>query len=148
MSKAPSSILILGIDPGSIRTGFGLIELKNESVCHLNHGVILLSDEKDFAHRLRALSESLQSIVAKAQPHYVVIEKIFLGKSAQSAFQLGHARGVVLAEAARCDAQICEYATRVVKKGITGHDRLYVFELIATVIIHFKLGLICVTNFD
>lgn len=110
---------ILGIDPGSLRTGFGVIEFDGERVRHLNHGVILL-DEKDLSRRLCALSESLQEIFAKYRPHHVAIEKIFLGKNADSAFKLGHARGVVLAEACRCDAEVFEYATRLVKKGVAG----------------------------
>lgn len=110
---------ILGIDPGSLRTGFGVIEFDGERVRHLNHGVILL-DEKDLPRRLCALSESLQEIFAKYRPHHVAIEKIFLGKNADSAFKLGHARGVVLAEACRCDAEVFEYATRLVKKGVAG----------------------------
>lgn len=111
---------MLGIDPGSQRTGFGVVEFSDERIRHINHGVIMVDDEPTFSHRLLALSQSLQEIVSKYQPHHVIIEKIFLGKSADSAFKLGHARGIALSEAARCGAEVFEYATRLVKKGVAG----------------------------
>ena len=120
MPSITRPLIIIGIDPGSRRTGFGVIEVKGEEVRHLNHGVIVLVDEGGFPQRMRALSDSLRGILAKYNPHHVAVEKIFLGKSAESAFQLGHARGVVLAEAARSGAVISEYATRAVKKGVAG----------------------------
>jgi crossover junction endodeoxyribonuclease RuvC len=118
---AESPLIILGVDPGSHRTGFGLIEVTGERIRHLNHGVIMLSDEASFPAKMLALGESLQMLMKKHGPKVIAVEKIFLGKSPESAFQLGHARGVVLAESARSGAQICEYATRSVKKGVTGN---------------------------
>jgi crossover junction endodeoxyribonuclease RuvC len=114
-------MIIMGIDPGSQRTGFGIIRVEGDEVRHLNHGVIVLSDEGAFPHRMRALSDSLQTILQKHPPQMIVVEKIFLGKNPESAFQLGHARGVVLCEAARSGAHLHEYATRAVKKGVTGN---------------------------
>lgn len=119
MSDTP--LIILGIDPGSHRTGFGLIEVTGEKIRHLNHGVIVLSDEASFPARMLALGDSLHMLMKKHVPQIISVEKIFLGKSPESAFQLGHARGVVLAESARSGAQIHEYATRAVKKGVTGN---------------------------
>lgn len=114
------TLRIFGIDPGSRVTGFGVLEVCGERVAHLNHGIIDLSDEAIFAHRLLGLGESLKTLLQKHQPHYVVVEKIFLGKNPQSAFQLGHARGVILAEGARVGAQIAQYTPRSVKKTLTG----------------------------
>jgi crossover junction endodeoxyribonuclease RuvC len=114
--------LILGIDPGSLKTGFGLIEfdLKTETLKHLNHGVIVLGDQVDLPPRLLALSESLQMLLKKYQPDHVVIEQIFLGRNPDSAFKLGHARGVALSEAMRAGARLFEYSTRFVKKAVSG----------------------------
>lgn len=111
---------MLGIDPGSLKTGFGVIEFNGEQLRHINHGVIFVDDERDMSRRLFALADHLRTILEKYRPHHVVIEKIFLGKSADSAFKLGHARGIALAEAARCGAEVHEYATRAVKKGVAG----------------------------
>ncbi len=118
-------MLILGIDPGSRITGFGVLEIiKNKSstmtVRHVSHGVILLEAKMPFALRMKELGESMQSLLEKYKPEQVVIEKIFLGKNADSAFKLGHARGVAMYESACSGAEVIEYATRLVKKGIAG----------------------------
>lgn len=114
------SIRILGIDPGSRITGFGVIDYHHDQMFHVNHGIIKLGTEETFPARLCALGESMKEIIAKYQPNVVVIEKIFLGKNADSAFKLGHARGVAMYEAACAQLPVFEYATRLVKKGITG----------------------------
>lgn len=115
-----SSLKIMGIDPGSHKTGFAVLEVGVDSIKHINHGVIQLNSSTDLALRLRDLSESLAQIFSKYKPAQVVIEKIFLGKSADSAFKLGHARGVAMCEASRVNALLFEYATREVKKAVTG----------------------------
>lgn len=114
-------MIILGIDPGSRVTGFGVVKMKSHQVIeHISHGVIMLETDMAFPQRMKELGESMAQILAKYKPEQVVIEKIFLGKNADSAFKLGHARGVTMYESARLDCQVIEYATRVVKKGIVG----------------------------
>lgn len=118
--------IILGIDPGSRVTGFGAIKVHKlnrpnlTSIEVVSFGVIQLNEKASFPIRMRELGESLHQVFLKLKPDGVAIEKIFLGKSADSAFKLGHARGVAMYEAALHDAEIFEYATRVVKKSITG----------------------------
>jgi crossover junction endodeoxyribonuclease RuvC len=112
--------VILGIDPGSRITGFGLLNANSKGVEHISHGIILLPKDESLPLRLKVLAEGMQTLLAKYKPTQVVVEKIFLGKNADSAFKLGHARGVVLAEAAKFGAEVHEYATRVVKKAIAG----------------------------
>lgn len=119
-NEQKSAMVIVGIDPGSLKTGFGVIEVVGNDIRHLNHGVILLADEAGFAERLLALSDSLQMILKKYAATHVVIEKIFMGKNADSAFKLGHARGIAMMEAARAGCETHEYATRVVKKSVAG----------------------------
>lgn len=114
------TVRIFGIDPGSRIAGFGIVDCQGERVSHLQHGVISLVDEPSFAARLLGLSQSLQSLFLKHKPDWIVIEKLFLGKNPHSAFQLGHARGVVLVEAQRYGAMIAEYTPRAVKKTMTG----------------------------
>ena len=115
-----NAITILGIDPGSRVTGFAIVQLHLLKVIYKRHGVIQLSDKKTFSDRLGELSESIQEIMLKYRPDHVSVEKIFLGKNADSAFKLGHARGVVIAEAVKQRGQIFEYATRAVKKTVAG----------------------------
>ena len=114
------SLTILGVDPGSRITGFGVLRVEGSRIIHVNHGVILLDAVQSFPERMKELGSAFREIVAKYQPHEVVIEKIFLGKNADSAFKLGHARGVIMYEAGLGGASVFEYATRSVKKGVTG----------------------------
>lgn len=87
---------------------------------HINHGVILMNAKESFPHRMKDLGEAMEVILQKYKPDQVSIEKIFLGKNADSAFKLGHARGVALYESAKFGCEVYEYSTRLVKKGIAG----------------------------
>ena len=112
---------ILGIDPGSQVTGFGLLESFDGRNKVLTHGIIQLKKEtENFNERIFLLSQNLDILLTKYQPEIVVIEKIFLGKNPDSAFKLGHARGVCIQKAMEHKAKVYEYSTREVKKGITG----------------------------
>lgn len=113
--------MILGVDPGTRVTGFGLIEAEGDRMTHIRHGVILLGDELPLAERLMILSQSLDEILGQHKPQVLALEKIFLGRNVDSAFKLGHARGVLMASAARARVEIFEYAARQVKKGVTGN---------------------------
>ncbi len=114
------SNLILGVDPGSRRTGFGVILVTDGDLHHVDHGVIELQEKWSLGERLRVLSEELELIYRKHVIRMTVVEKIFFGKNADSAFKLGHARGVCLLASARNGAEVHEYAARFVKKCVTG----------------------------
>jgi crossover junction endodeoxyribonuclease RuvC len=117
-------MIILGIDPGSRITGFGVLKVSGSGtslrIQHVNHGVIVMEPDAPFPHRMKELGEAMEMILQKYKPNEVAIEKIFLGRNADSAFKLGHARGVAMYESAKSGAEVIEYATRLVKKGITG----------------------------
>lgn len=115
------SLIILGVDPGSRTTGFGVIRMDRGEIVHVNHGVIVLDADDAFPIRMKELGQSFRELMLKYKPQHVVIEKIFLGKNADSAFKLGHARGVIMYEAGLEQAEVSEYATRSVKKGVTGN---------------------------
>ncbi|MEN0058439.1 MAG: crossover junction endodeoxyribonuclease RuvC [Bdellovibrio sp.] len=119
-ATSPQALTILGVDPGSRVTGFGVIRITQGRMEHINHGVILLEAEQSFPLRMKELGSAFREVMEKYRPHQVIIEKIFLGKNADSAFKLGHARGVVMYEAGLGGADVYEYATRVVKKSVTG----------------------------
>lgn len=127
-------VKILGIDPGSQVTGFGVIATQQGQNKVLTHGIIQLKKEtENFNERIYLLSQNLEILLAKYQPQIVVIEKIFLGKNPDSAFKLGHARGVCIQKALEHKAKIYEYSTREVKKGITGSggaDKIQVNEVL------------------
>jgi crossover junction endodeoxyribonuclease RuvC len=112
--------LILGLDPGSRHTGYGVIAADGENLTYVSHGVIDLKENWSLGERLRVLHLELDAVFAKFAPKTAVIEKIFFGKNADSAFKLGHARGVCLLSATQNGAFVEEYAARFVKKCITG----------------------------
>lgn len=129
--------LILGLDPGSRHTGFGVVRVQGDDVSHVDHGVIDLNERLSLPERLRVLQSELQNLYERHKIHTTVVEKIFFGKNADSAFKLGHARGVCLLVAAQNGAGVAEYAARYVKKCVTGsgaaskdHVQMVVFNLL------------------
>jgi crossover junction endodeoxyribonuclease RuvC len=112
--------IILGLDPGSRITGFGVLKVSSKTIEVVSYGIIKLDAEASFPLRMQELSESVEQLLGKYQPQAVSLEKIFLGKNADSAFKLGHARGILMCESAKFGATVHEYATRVVKKSVTG----------------------------
>jgi crossover junction endodeoxyribonuclease RuvC len=113
-------VSILGIDPGSRVMGYGAVSVDRDQVKHIAHGVVDVSAISSFSERIALIGKGLRELFEKYNPKIIVVEKIFLGKNADSAFKLGHARGVVLYEAELAQKQIKEYSTRLVKKGISG----------------------------
>lgn len=112
--------VILGIDPGSTFTGFGVVNSDRDTIVHVSHGVIAPPASLSFHERLAIIAGELEALVERVKPDEVVIERIFLGKNADSAFKLGHVRGVAVSTGIRAGAEVVEYAARAVKKGITG----------------------------
>jgi crossover junction endodeoxyribonuclease RuvC len=120
MSSLKTIKTIVGIDPGSRITGYGILQVDRDRIVHIDHGVIDVHGDKKFSRRIKEIGLQLRQIFALHNPDIVVIEQIFLGKNADSAFKLGHARGIAMYEAELCGSEVVEYATRLVKKGITG----------------------------
>lgn len=126
-------MIILGIDPGSRFLGFGVISYENNRLSAREYGVLKFDAEENLTTRLLEIGNGVRELVEEYKPDHVAIEKIFLGKNADSAFKLGHARGVAIYEALRKNVLVYEYATRIVKKGITGNggaDKDYVRTVI------------------
>ncbi|MCB0421412.1 MAG: crossover junction endodeoxyribonuclease RuvC [Bdellovibrionales bacterium] len=114
--------VILGIDPGTHVAGFGVIQTDQLGALeHRDHGVILMNRRDSFADRLHLFYEQLEELFKVHQPDVVVVEDIFVGKNIQSAFRLGHLRGLCLQLAAKYQCQVVEYAAKKVKKVVTGH---------------------------
>lgn len=112
--------VIMGIDPGSHFTGYGVIEYQERKIFHRAHGVVAVPKALDFSRKLNFLNEQLHSLFRLYHPQETVVEKIFFGKNAETAFKLGHVRGICLQKTAEWKAKFFEYASCVVKKSITG----------------------------
>lgn len=117
----PAAVRILGIDPGSQRTGVGIIDVAVDGRCAFVHAEALkLLDAEDFCRRLGLLCERLDALLDAWQPQQVAIESVFMDKSATSALKLGHARGAAIATVVRRGLPVSEYAPRVVKQSLVG----------------------------
>lgn len=114
-------MIILGIDPGSRFLGYGVVSVTAGQVKAVDFGVLKFNPDIPLTERLLTIGEGVQQLFARFNPDQLSLEKIFLSKNADSAFKLGHARGVIIYEALKARAEVFEYATRVVKKGITGN---------------------------
>lgn len=133
-------MIILGIDPGSRFLGFAALEVTSAQpliMKPLEYGVLKFNADENLSQRLLEIGDGIADLMKSYKPDQMSLEKIFLGKNADSAFKLGHARGVVIYEALRAGVEVHEYSTRVVKKGITGnggaekeHVRLVVQNLL------------------
>lgn len=113
-------MIILGIDPGSRFLGYGVISLHLGEMKIIDYGVLKFDAEVSLSGRLHEIGLGVQQLFKTYKPNHLSLEKIFLGKNADSAFKMGHARGVIIYEALIAGCEVYEYATRTVKKGITG----------------------------
>ena len=116
-------MIIIGIDPGSRKTGYGVIENLNNRNHYLGSGVIVLNETTSLAERLLILNENLDEIIQNFQPDSGSIEAIFFAKNVKSALILGHARGVALLQLARHHLPIYEYTPLQVKQTLVGVGR-------------------------
>ena len=111
---------VLGVDPGSGATGFGLIERKGGAIRHLRHGVLRPPRGAGLAERLNFLHRELLAIVAFEAPEIAVVERVFIAANPHSALVLGQARGAILASLGASGVRVTELAARQVKKAVTG----------------------------
>jgi len=113
---------ILGIDPGSIVTGYGVVRKGGRGrLTHLCDGEIRPDPGSPLPERLLVISEALKKVIDKEAPDAVAIESVFFAKNARSAIVLGHARAVPLLSAASSGLRVFEYAPRSVKLTVTGY---------------------------
>ncbi len=112
---------ILGIDPGSQRTGIGIIDVDGAGrVSHVHHAPLVLLGAEDFPQRLRVLLDGLTAVIATWQPDEVAIEKVFMARNPDSALKLGQARGAAISAVVLRDLPVHEYAATEVKLALVG----------------------------
>lgn len=113
--------IILGVDPGTIVMGYGLVEQKGKTLSIIRMGVLKLNKLENQALRLKTIFERMLEIVEEYKPDEMAIEAPFYGKNVQSMLKLGRAQGVAMAAALYRDIPIFEYAPRTIKQTITGN---------------------------
>ena len=110
---------ILGIDPGSRLTGFGVLDCAGDTAIYVASGAVN-STGGDFPERLKTIFRAVSDIVAQYRPDVIAIESVFMHRNASSALKLGHARSAAICATFELDLQICEYAPREIKQAIVG----------------------------
>lgn len=123
----------MGVDPGSLRTGFGVVAHDGERAIHVAHGTIVLDSKKDIAGRLADLARDLTTLLEKYQPSSAVVEDVFFFKNARSALVLGQARGAALAVLGLHSISITSYNPTTVKSLIAGRGHALKFQVAALV---------------
>lgn len=113
--------IILGIDPGTIVMGYGILEVVNNKPRSLGIGVIKLEKLDDHALRLKRIFERTVGIIDEFKPDELAIEAPFFGKNVQSMLKLGRAQGVAIAAALSRNVPITEYSPKKIKMAITGN---------------------------
>ena len=128
-------VRILGLDPGSRRTGYGIIECKGADSAHIVHGCII-GTGSSIAERLRSIFEGVQKLMAQHRPDEVAVERVFVNRNVDSALKLGHARGAALCAVPQ-PVPVFEYAPRAIKLAVVGYggaEKLQVAHMIRTLL--------------
>ncbi len=114
---------VLGIDPGTVRTGYGVVSDQGESLKALDWGVIKTSSRQPLSQRLKTIYQELKKVIEAHQPEVVSVEDIFIAKNVKSALKLGHARGAAILAASNMGIRVEEYTALQIKQAIVGYGR-------------------------
>jgi len=116
-------MLVLGVDPGSFVTGYGVVEKKDNRMACVDAGVIRSQGNVPFYERIHKIFQSMVEIMDRYQPREMSIEDVFLAKNIKSSLKLGHARGAALIAAVNCGVKVFEYTPLEIKKAVVGYGR-------------------------
>ena len=111
--------VIIGIDPGSRLSGYGIITFENKSPRYVDSGCIRVKGES-ISEKMAEIFEGVDSLIQQYRPQLAAIEQVFVGKNSNSAIKLGQARGAAMAAVARHGIDIAEYAPRAIKQAVVG----------------------------
>jgi len=114
-------MIILGIDPGTATTGYGLIEEKAGKLMLVDYGVIITEPKMTLEQRLEKLYDELGDIIDEYNPDEIAIEELFFSTNVKTAMSVGHARGVILLATQKAGIPMSEYTPNQVKNGICGY---------------------------
>jgi crossover junction endodeoxyribonuclease RuvC len=118
--RGKGTVVVLGLDPGTLATGYGVVARTGTRLTLIDCGSIRNDAASPMASRLRRIHGELIAVIDRTRPDEFAIESAFYGKNAQSALKLGHARGVAMLAAVERDLGITEYSPREVKKAVAG----------------------------
>ena len=116
---------IIGIDPGLVQTGFGIINVKDNQASLIDYGIIKPAQRDALSSRLLVIFNDVCEILSNYNPQVFAIEDVFYGKNVKSAMRLGQARGAAMVAAASKNMPIYEYSARKVKQSVTGNGNAH-----------------------
>ena len=116
----PKTHRILGIDPGSLITGIGIIDTSGDRIVHVHHQAVRSNSKDAFPERLRNIFSQVEEIVKVYQPTQIAIEQVFMHKNADSALKLGQARAAAMSATFHADLPVHEYAAKLIKQAVVG----------------------------
>ena len=114
---------ILGIDPGSRTTGYGIIETQGNRLRHIDNGIIATNPSAPLAVRLKTIYDGVARIISEFAPEVTAIEQVFMAKNPHAALVLGHARGAAILAAVNAGMDVHEYSALQVKSAVVGYGR-------------------------
>ncbi|MDH4101003.1 MAG: crossover junction endodeoxyribonuclease RuvC [Nitrospirota bacterium] len=114
---------VLGVDPGTVSCGFGIVDEEDHRLFHVACGAIKNSSKVDLHVRLKKIYDGLDDAIKAHRPHAMAIEEVFFAKNPHSALVLGHARGVAMLAAVNNGIPVFEYTALVVKQSVVGYGR-------------------------
>jgi crossover junction endodeoxyribonuclease RuvC len=126
-------VTVLGIDPGTAITGYGLVREEEAGLVLVDYGVITTPAGQPLAERLQMIYRGLQRVVAECQPQIAAVEELFFSRNARTALSVGHARGVTLLALADAGLPIHEYKPLEIKQAVAGYggaDKRQVQEMV------------------
>lgn len=116
-------MLVLGVDPGSLVTGYGLVKKEGGTLSYVAGGKISFPHPWPFHQRIHRIFSSLVEIIETYHPEEMSIEDIFFAKNVKSALKIGHARGAALVAAVQCGVKVFEYTPLQIKQSVVGYGR-------------------------
>jgi crossover junction endodeoxyribonuclease RuvC len=116
-------VIVLGIDPGTARTGYGLVSRDGSRLQALDYGCLETVPDRELPERLLLIHQAVRELIEEHSPQVVGVERLFFNKNVQTAFAVGQARGVVLLAAAQAGLPVYEYGPHEVKMAVTGYGK-------------------------
>jgi crossover junction endodeoxyribonuclease RuvC len=114
---------VMGIDPGSIKSGYGIVDKTGQDLEAVEFGVIRTSSKTALSERLLQIHKRLHALIEQFQPDVVAVEDVFFAQNAKSALKLGQSRGAILLTAAQSGLEVAEYSPLEVKQSVVGYGR-------------------------
>lgn len=122
-TATPSSLTVLGVDPGTLATGWGIVRSHGRELTLIATGVIRTKPSDPLWDRLALIHDAIAALAEAHRPDALSLEQCFVSKNVQSALKLGHTRGVIMVAARRHGAEVFEYAPSQVKSAVTGSGK-------------------------